>query len=82
MRLTIYLPDFSDMLVYAAMDCTVNELIRIILKQHEQEDLDPPLDYRNPSIFELRMHEGEHSLLFFDRLCHNYFSCFIRRWRA
>jgi hypothetical protein len=65
LRLTIYLPDFSDIQVYAAVDCTVGELIKVILKQHEQEDGDPPLEYHNPTRYEMRMHEGnENNFLF------------------
>ena len=47
------------MQVYASMDSTIGELIKTILKQHESEDLDPPLDYSTPNRYELRMHEGD-----------------------
>ena len=57
-KLTIYLPDYSEMEVYASPDTSISDLIRIILKQHEDEDIHPPLDYRNPHYYELRMHEG------------------------
>jgi hypothetical protein len=59
LRLSIYLPDFSDMRVYAITDCTVGELIRIILRQHESEEILPSLEYNNPFLYELRMHEGD-----------------------
>ncbi len=56
---TIYLPDYNSMQVYASIDSTINELIKLILRQHQDEELDPPLEYDELDLYELRMHEGD-----------------------
>jgi len=57
--LVIYLPESEDsMTVTVPLKSRVVDVIRHILREHELKHMYPPLDYANPSNYELRMHEG------------------------
>lgn len=57
--LTIYLPDCSEMEIYVVPSWKMGKLIELILREHEEQDLEPALDYNIPTKYELRMHEGD-----------------------
>jgi hypothetical protein len=59
LKLTIYLPDYSSMIVYAKDTIKCSELLKLILEDHQDQDIEPPLDYARPATYELRMHEGD-----------------------
>lgn len=59
MKLTVYLPDYSSITIYAGEYITVNELRQLILDEHQDQDLDPPLIYNNANLYELRMTDGD-----------------------
>jgi hypothetical protein len=58
-KLTIYLPDTESMKVYAPKNCTFGQLIEIILKEHENQEIQPPLEYDQLGLYELRIHESD-----------------------
>lgn len=58
-KLTIYLPDYTSMMVTIDEMDTVSEVLKKILKTHRKENKSPKLYYKNPDIYEIRMHEGD-----------------------
>lgn len=62
--LTIYLPDkVTSMMVYASQSANIGDLIEQILEEHEEDHLDPPLDYANPQNYEILVHDCKISSL-------------------
>lgn len=58
-KLTVYLPDYSSFHVYATDKMTISDLRSLILSDHLEQRLVPPLNYTNPTIYELRMTDGD-----------------------
>lgn len=58
LRLTVYLPDYSDMAIQVKDYIDIQELINQILIQHKAMGRYPPLHYDMPQMYEIRMHEG------------------------
>jgi hypothetical protein len=56
--LTIYLPDCSSITVHVLETSNFREVILQILKAHQKQGVQPPLEYRDPGMYELRIHEG------------------------
>jgi hypothetical protein len=46
------------MTVHVVETSNFREVILQILKAHEKQGLQPPLEYRDPGMYELRIHEG------------------------
>jgi hypothetical protein len=61
--LTIYLPDTSSIMVNVKETSNFQEVVLQILKAHEKQGVQPPLDYNDPGMYELRIHEGTGLLL-------------------
>lgn len=57
--ITIYLPDYNDFQIYVLPSIKMGKMIEQILNEHSEQGLHPPLQYKNASNYELRMHEGE-----------------------
>jgi hypothetical protein len=58
-KLTVYLPDYSSFKVYATEKMTISDLRNLILQEHADQRLTPPLNYNSPSGYELRMTDGD-----------------------
>lgn len=56
--LTIYLPDCNPLKISAKDTSDFREVINIVLATHKERGVKPPLDYNNPKLYELRIHEG------------------------
>lgn len=61
--LTIYLPDYNSIMVNVKETSNFKEVIQQVLVSHEKQGVEPPLDYRDPGMYELRIHEGEYIML-------------------
>jgi len=59
LKLTVYLPNYSSMLVSFDEESTFEEAIRTILETHKEEGIRPALKYHMPEIYEILMHEGD-----------------------
>eukprot|EP01031_Cornospumella_fuschlensis_P031665 gene31665-38268_t len=55
----IYLPDTSSMTVYVRETGTFGDLLKVILEEHKRQNLQPPLNYSNLDLYELRMHDSD-----------------------
>lgn len=58
-QLTIYLPAFTTMSLYAADSSNFEEIKMLIMRVHEQQKVQPPLHYHAVDYYEIRMHEGD-----------------------
>lgn len=58
-KLTIFLPDTEALVVHAPKNCTFGQLIKQILKEHQEREIYPALNYDEPDDYELRIHEGD-----------------------
>ena len=58
-ELIIYLPTGASMSIYVGDSSNFEEIKSQILKEHEQNKLQPPLHYHAPDCYEIRMHEGD-----------------------
>lgn len=58
-KLTVYLPDYSNLNVFASEKMTISDLRNLILEEHLEQGLMPPLNYNNPNMYELRMTDGD-----------------------
>ncbi len=56
--LTIYLPDYSSIELFVQETCTFGELVRVVLQEHKIQNLEPALNYCDPNMYEVRIHEG------------------------
>ena len=57
--LTIYAPDTSPIEVFVNTGDSVSTVIQKALEAHEAAEMDPPLHYRNPECYDLRLHDGK-----------------------
>jgi hypothetical protein len=73
--LTIYLPDTSSIMVNVKETSNFQEVVLQILKAHEKQGVQPPLDYNDPGMYELRIHEGTGLLLQYH--CHRCELCLL-----
>lgn len=62
--MTIYLPDYTEFQIYVAPNTKMGRMIEQILHEHSEQGLYPPLDYKNATKYELRMHEGSSYITF------------------
>ncbi len=58
-KLTIFLPDTEALVVHAPKNCTFGQLIKQIMKEHQEREIYPALNYDEPDDYELRIHEGD-----------------------
>ena len=58
-QLTIYLPDRSGLTVSVKESSNFKQVIAQILVAHEKQAMKPALVYRDPGMYELRIHEGK-----------------------
>ena len=58
-ELIIYLPSGASMSLYVGDSSNFEDIKSQILKEHEQQKLQPPLHYHAPDCYEIRMHEGD-----------------------
>jgi len=58
-KLTIYLPDFSPMLVFVNPASTYEQVISKAIATHKQKGIQPPLRFDDPSHYELYLNEGD-----------------------
>lgn len=57
--ITVYSPDRKPIEVYIDGGDTVSAVIRKALDAHEACSMEPPLQYRFPQCYDLRLHEGD-----------------------
>lgn len=55
LKFTVYLPDYNSFTVFASESSTVGDLLRLIMEEHQDQGIDPPLTYSDYGLYELRM---------------------------
>lgn len=55
LKFTVYLPDYNNFTVFAWESSTVGDFLRLIMEEHQDQDIDPPLAYDDYGLYELRM---------------------------
>lgn len=85
--LTIYLPDCSSITVHVKETSNFKEVILQVLRTHEKQGVMPPLEYKDPGMYELRIHEGQlpqhfvvYKWIFLPHHTHESMCIVIRRW--
>ena len=58
-KLTIYLPDCTPMVIYTSETSTYEQVIAKVIAAHKQKGIQPPLRYDDPSFYELYLNEGD-----------------------
>lgn len=59
LKLTMYLPDCNPMSVMVNENDTFDSILKKSLRTHRDEKRQPILQYAQPEIYEIRMHEGD-----------------------
>ena len=59
LKLTIYLPDCSPLVIHVEESSTYEQVITKVLKMHRDKSIQPPLRYDSPGKYELYLNEGD-----------------------